>query len=625
MLSLRNRLVLILLILAIGGAARAQDYSFRVPKMQMFVSVNPDASVKIEYFLTFQNEPAAHAIDVVDIGLPHADYDLSTMSAKIGGHPCKGIAKSEYVPIGVQVPLGEHAIPPGKSSKFDFACTMPNMVYQDTTRKDHASLEVTPTWFESNLLKGSTDLEVAISAPEGVKPEELLYQTAKFTRKAIFSNRSVAYWRWQQTRVDAAHTVGLSFPKRVMQRVVPISRFTLLAKWYVDQFAVPFEGHPTFRFFTGLTFLGLLVFLFYRFSGCTGGCLVIPVLFIAFIVAVVSPSLHLLSWPPLLLLVYFNERRLHYRKQHYLPPIVSVEGGGIKRGLTAPEAAVLLELPPSKVLTLVLFGMLKKGLVKQVRTLPLQVEVEPSYSGEDEPGAKGTSPAGETVHPYERDFISCLLYHKGKEVADIDFEYPMVKLIARTLEKMKGFNLEETREYYRSIVGRAWAEAEALGEIPERDKAVDRNLEWLLMSRDYEDRFEHWHSKGYDYEPSWTRVARPAPQPPTPAPTPSAPSPVPSGPGGKTSFRDVASSFAGWTENVMGSAAVKVDSASAEDHGVVAHLSGFQRAASDFFKSLSESSGSSGGGGRAGGGGGRSCACACAGCACACACAGGGR
>lgn len=593
------RLSFVVACVATAAAVTAQDYSFSVPEMQMFVEVNPDAAVAITYYITFSNNPGAHAIDVVDVGLPHRDYDLSTMSATIDGQACGGISKSEYVDIGVQVPLGGYQIPQGKTGKFTFECVMPNLVYQDTTRKDYASLQITPTWFDGRFLTGTTDLQVAVSAPEGVKPDELLYQKKPFTKKAILGHRAVAYWRWEQARVDAPHMVGLSFPKRGMTRVVHMSAFQLLAKWFNDQIVQPFVAHEEYRIFSGVAFAALLTFLWYRFSGGTGGCLVVLLLIGAIAIAVQLPAAHLLSWPPLVGLVYLNERCLSRRKKHYLPPIISVEGGGIKRGLTAPEAAILLELPLNKVLTLVMFGLLKKGVVRTEWMDPLQLKVEPE-----------SSPALEGLHPYERPFLRCLEEHPGEPVVEIDFEVPMNGLILETAKKMKSFNLEETREYYRSIISKAWAEAEAMGEIPEREKSADENLDWLLMTEDYDDRFNRWRSTGYDYHPSWTRTT-------TPVPSPTAPSPAPSAPGGTTGFRDVASSFAGWAENLMGNTVVKIDAASlASQGGGVVNLSGLDKVTGEFFKAMAEASSSGGGGG----GG-----CACAGCACACACAGGGR
>ena len=48
------------------------------------------------------------------------------------------------------------------------------------------------------------------------------------------------------------------------------------------------------------------------------------------------------------------------RKLKYLPPKIAIEGHGIKRGLTAVEAAILMEQPLDKVMTMILFGVVKK-------------------------------------------------------------------------------------------------------------------------------------------------------------------------------------------------------------------------------------------------------------------------
>jgi len=63
------------------------------------------------------------------------------------------------------------------------------------------------------------------------------------------------------------------------------------------------------------------------------------------------------------------------RKLDYLPPKISIEGHGIKRGLTAVEAAILLETPLDRVLTMILFSLLKKGVIQVTKEDPLEIEV----------------------------------------------------------------------------------------------------------------------------------------------------------------------------------------------------------------------------------------------------------
>ncbi|MCE5266283.1 MAG: hypothetical protein LLG00_00150, partial [Planctomycetaceae bacterium] len=347
-----------------------------------------------------------------------------------------------------------------------------------------------------------------------------------------------------------------------------------------------------------------------------------------------SPGAHLLSLPVVVVLIGLNEWLLGRAKSHYMPPIAQVEGGGIKRGLTAPEAAVLLELPVAKVLSLVIFGMLKKGMLRQMQADPLVVVVNEPFIVDEKAAVPASvvkdtaSPAGEAVpqaaaelygnaavkqgvviNSYERPFLFLIQNNAPKPVRDIDFSVPMRILIRDTAARMKGFDLSDTKDYYRAIIRKAVEQASAIGDIPQREKAIDRNFEWILM----DDGFPTVFTYGRPYYPTWTRGSTSA----------AGPLSAPGGDGSSTSFGDVAASFSGWAENTMGGMASAISPGALtmeRPGGGFIDLSGADHVASDFFQSLAESAGNSGGGG--GGGG---CACACAGCACACACAGGGR
>ncbi len=65
----------------------AQDYRFQVPEQAVVVTINTDGSISIDYTMKFLNDSGAHAIDIVDIGLPNYDYDLKTITADINGIP----------------------------------------------------------------------------------------------------------------------------------------------------------------------------------------------------------------------------------------------------------------------------------------------------------------------------------------------------------------------------------------------------------------------------------------------------------------------------------------------------------------------------------------------------------
>ncbi len=609
-MSRRTTVLLVGALLWGGVRADAQDYLFRVPDVQMLVTVNPDASAQVAYDFEFQNMPRGHAIDVVDVGLPDETGRLPRVRASLDGRPLNDISVSQYVKPGFEVHL-DHPIPPGRSGRLHVEFAAPNMVFQDTTRKDYASLRITPTWFGDRYVVGTTHLRIAIQLPKGVEPDDVLYQLdRRFTAKAATPHGALVGWDFAAIRLTGRHMVGVSFPKVDGQRVVVMSNFDLLMKWY--------RNSTSARVTLGAVFLALLAFLFFRFSGGTGWSVFAILAIGACVLFAYSPGLHLLAFPVIVVLIGLNEWLLGRRKMHYMPPIAQVEGGGIKRGLTAPEAAVLLEMPVAKVLSLVIFGMLKKGILHQTKADPLTVEVDKAFqvAGGDEkantPRAQFYREAaikrGTAVHTYEHSFLFLLEHNPGKPVRDIDFGQPVKVLIESTAGRMKGFDLSDTKAYYRAIVRRATQQAAAIGDIPQREQVIDRNFEWILMDDDYPTVFSYG-----PYWPVWTRGSM------VPTSVPSAPASGPHLPG-TTSFGDVASGFAGWAQNTMGSLASAISPAALtlpHPSGGFLNLSGADHVAGEFFQALSDAAVNSG----SGGGGG----CACAGCACACACAGGGR
>ncbi|MBX3420145.1 MAG: hypothetical protein KF752_01175 [Pirellulaceae bacterium] len=638
---LRLSLVIVAVFSAsVSPEVLAQNYLFSVPQMDVQAFVQPDASILLKYKILFENSRGGHAVDVVDIGLPHADYKLSNMLASVDGVQLKSIGRSTYIPIGVEVHLGASAIPPGGSGVFEFQCTMPNMVYRDSTDKSYASLQIIPTWFDPNSQQGRTRLQVAIHMLPGVKAEEVKYQAEnyKYTDLVLFGEGNekhpVAVWQYDSIQLSPKNPkCSVSFPQIGMQRVVAIGPFGLMMKW--------FREHPSAQWTSFIGSAILLAIIFFRFSHGTGFVLFFMLVGMLGLAASISPALNLAAWPFLGLAYWLNERLLKKRrkKMDYLPAMATVEGGGIKRGLTAPQAAVLLELPLGKVLTLVLFGLIRKEVLQKTSDDPLQVDVDVAFRVDRKRRLQVAGQRGIVLHDYEHAFLDQLQAHQGP-VKKCDLNEAMGGLFKSVASRMAGFDLQETQAYYRAIIERASKEAESVGQAELRDEVLDRNHEWILLDDNWIDVFERWARRGYRYRPPWER-RRTGPiiimdggawRGPAGG-IPSTGSGIPGGGApslgtpdtSRTSLGEVASSFAGWAENTMAGLASAVEPVKMGlnvPSGGVVDLSGVDRVTADVFKALAEHSASSGGGRRGGGGG---CACACAGCACACACAGGGR
>jgi hypothetical protein len=285
-------------------------------------------------------------------------------------------------------------------------------------------------------------------------------------------------------------------------------------------------------------------------------------------------------------------RSAQRRKLDYLPPKIAVEGHGIKRGLTAVEAAVLLETPLDRVLTMILFSIVRKGAAKVTVEEPLTLE---------------RLDAEVKLREYETEFLEALI-DEPKNKRRSNLQKLMIDLVKSVQKKMEGFSLKETREYYRSIAEKAWDQVEAADTPEVKSEKFEEAIDWTMLDRDFEGRTREVFRTGPVYVPHWWWYARPS----TPAPTSSSSTvSLPSG-GSKTVTLPTlpGSTFAASVVNGVQNTA----------SGLVSNLTGFTNGVT---KTTNPPPVRTSSGGGWSGGGGCACACACAGCACAC--AGGGR
>ena len=172
----------------------------------------------------------------------------------------------------------------------------------------------------------------------------------------------------------------------------------------------------------------------------------------------------------------------------YLPPKIRIEGHGIKRGLTAVEAAILMEQPMDKVLTMILFSVVKKGTATVLSKEPLKLEIP------DIPT--------ENLRPYETKFLEAFKETKTSDRRK-KLQSLMVGLIKSVGKKMKGFSHKETVAYYEKIMERAWQQVET-AETPEvKSQKFDDHMGWTMLDKDFDDRTQDVFRTGPVYVPMW--------------------------------------------------------------------------------------------------------------------------
>ena len=548
--------ILVLLLAALLTVqAAAQSYFFSMDKEEVDVYWNSDGTMALDYMLTFTNQPGGHPIEFVDVGMPNDSFDFSSIQADINGNPLsvsrdfQGTGGS-----GFAVEMGPYAIPPGETGTVHvFVGSISDVLYNDEDDDQYASAVFAPLYFEDDVVTGDTDITVTYHFPPGVQPDEPRWHSAPAgfpsEPETGFDEQGRITYTWRNPNANGStqYMFGASFPKE-----------------YVPSSSIVTVSLPSFSIPIGSIFNSLF-------------CLFFAFMFVGI---------------PILTAIGGQRRKLQY-----LPPRIAIEGHGIKRGLTAVEAAILMGEPLDKVMTMILFGAIKKNAARVTSRDPLQVEV--------------TSPLPEGLREYELNFLKAFREDDARSRRN-QLQEMTVKLIRSVSEKMKGFSRRETIDYYRNIIERAWAQVEQ-GDTPEvKGQLFDQNLEWTMLDKDYDDRTRRVFT-GPVFVPTWwghydPTFGRSIPTSRSTPSTPSVPGEMPSVP------RLPGSDFAA-------SVAVGMQTFSQR---VIGNLSDFTSRVTNVTNPPPKpASGSTGG--RSGGGGGRSCACACACAGCACACAGGGR
>ena len=198
----------------------------------------------------------------------------------------------------------------------------------------------------------------------------------------------------------------------------------------------------------------------------------------------------------------------------YQPAIARIEGGGIKRGLTPPEGAVLLGKPLNVTLTLVIFEMLRKGFLRQVSANPFVVEVAEAFrthgsglsaQARGDQRRKAAQSINAALHKYEEPFLELIEAQPGIPVTELDFGVAVQPLVRYVAGRVGGYNLEETRTYYRLIIERSPREARSDGKLTfDRQKVFDRNFGWVLLGNDFASVLDQ---PDYSYVPVWQRTS----------------------------------------------------------------------------------------------------------------------
>jgi len=261
------------------------------------------------------------------------------------------------------------------------------------------------------------ELRIAVVLPEGVTTENVKCTPNwdNAYNDPDEENRLVIYWEKHNLQSDEQFPCGVSFPKEFVQ--------------YYDV-----RGGIDWRV-VGWVFLGVLAI---------GVCSVIIV----------------------------------FRKRGYINPILRIETLGVRRGLTAVEASYLLDFPPTKIVTEILYSLLMKKAVWVKATTPaLKLELMKPFK--DKTGTYETP-----LRYYEKSSLKAI--KKNGTLDEVKLAETIMQLRDTVETKLRGYCRQDTIAYYKNIVAKAWQQVRQAGTPEIASKAYNENLLWLLLDKNFE-------------------------------------------------------------------------------------------------------------------------------------------
>lgn len=306
----------------------------------------------------------------------------------------------------------------GQTVRFNLTTNVAHMIWEDEDNPENVGMEFIPCWWDVDV----KELHVLVVLPQGVTKENV--QCTPDWDNAYYdtaeNNRLVLYWERYNLQPNQEFPCGVSF-----------------AKEYVQHYEIHEKGFEWL--------LPVVVFLFIALGAG--------------------------------IIVY---KRVPLRK--YVNPSMRMEALGIKHGLTAVEASHLLGVPPTKIVTEILYSLLMKKAIWVTATTPaLKLNVMEPFK--DKTGTPETP-----LRYYERSFLEAV---KRDGTLGEEKLAKTVMLLRDTVEqKLRGYCRGDTITYYKKVVGEAWGQVEKAGTPELASKAYDENLLWLLLHEGFRSRTE---------------------------------------------------------------------------------------------------------------------------------------
>ncbi|MFQ6080906.1 MAG: hypothetical protein ACE5OW_04490 [Candidatus Bathyarchaeia archaeon] len=395
--------------------------------------INEDGTIDLLYDIKISCDEGK--IRYVNVGQPTGDFTIGRAVDENGNIlQTEDVSDDSYFAVRVYLST---PITTGESVRFNVITNVGHMIWEDEQNPGNVGMQFIPVWWGAEV----HELRVLVVLPQGITKENVRC-TPNWDNAYVEDNRLVLYWERRDLPPNEKFLCGVSFPKEYIQHYEKPKRGL---DWFLTVF-LP-QNWPVIAFFT--VFIGIFGLVIYR-----------------------------------------------GRKRTYMKPLVRMETLGIRRGLTAVEASYILEFPPTKVVTEILYSLLMKRAVWVTATTPaLKLKVM-------EPFRDRTGTPETPLRYYEKSFLEAI---KADGSLSEEKLAKTVMLLRDTVEgKLRGYCRRDTVEYYRKIVAEAWGQVEQAGTPELASKAYDENLLWLLLDENFQSRTQTaFRDKTFEPQPDW--------------------------------------------------------------------------------------------------------------------------
>ncbi|WP_424359084.1 hypothetical protein [Methanocella sp. MCL-LM] len=404
-------LLVLTLAIAAAPAASAEEYRWQVNYQHVTLDINQSGTVSMIYQVDATIEKGVWN----EVWIPATKSNMQISSVV----DSTGKSHSYYID-GDQIKTRDYNLRPGDSISLTIYSTLPNFIYKSNA-EGYDIVSFTPPWWDMPI----SDTSVKYVLPAEINVSEVYTGNREYSGIGTENGRTIVYFNSTQLSNNQQFDTAVSFPDRYMAPGVVTSK---------DDYTPPVYNTG------GDDGVGS----FLTDALCSTACL--PFFIIAGII--------------ILSLIASGNR------QQYSSPVVSMDGVGVNKDLDPVEAAMLLRIDPRRILTMIMFDLLKKGNVKLISTEPIRLE----------PVAR------KDLNYYEAAFMDAI----RNDTLDEDRLVKCFKVLAqRVVDKTRPFCRKDTEAYYRQKIEEKWDDVKAVDTPELKLQKYDTAMLWLMADEQF--------------------------------------------------------------------------------------------------------------------------------------------